>query len=206
MNALQNIISVHHAASLAFEQPCLAEKTRNSTRPSRISGIGWDGDQTRRVGPRGKPPPLSRLAMGEGWRPAARRDNLQKKAKDNDETMTDRLGLCAFASFTALIALGVRACAQEATSSDSEIKLGSIPRFADESSAMAACSPDGVVWADKKNGFFYPKFLPQYGKTEHGTFTCYRQAKDADYWSLAPTYEDGHRGREFPLFFCYACS
>ena len=117
--------------------------------------------------------------------------------------MTNRTTARAFASIAALAALIVHACADEATS---EIKLGAIPRFADESAAVAACSPDGVVWADRKTGFFYAKFLPQYGTTEHGTFTCYRQAKDADYWSLTPTSEDGHRGREFPLFFCYGCS
>ena len=120
--------------------------------------------------------------------------------------MTDGAASRVFASLVVFAALVARAGAEEAKNSGSEIKLGAIPHYASESAAISACSPDGVVWADRKTGFFYAKFLPQYGATEHGTFTCYRQAKDADYWSLTPTAEDGHKGREFPLFFCYTCS
>jgi hypothetical protein len=87
-----------------------------------------------------------------------------------------------------------------------DIELGPIRRFPDEGSARAACAPDGVVWADAKSGFFYPEFHPDYGKSPHGAFTCYHEAKKADYWSLTPEGEDGHGGREFPLFFCYTCS
>ena len=120
--------------------------------------------------------------------------------------MIYRMAKCAFIALIGCVALDVQPNAREANASDSEIKLGSIPHFTDEAAAVAACSPDGVVWADKKTGFFYPKFVSEYGRTEHGTYTCYRQAKDADYWSLSPTSDDGHEGREFPLFFCYTCS
>jgi hypothetical protein len=87
-----------------------------------------------------------------------------------------------------------------------EIPLGEVPRFTNESAARAACAPDSVVWADRKNGFYYPKFYSDYGKTAHGTYTCYRRAKAADYWGLAPEPDSGHKGREFPQFFCYTCS
>ncbi len=87
-----------------------------------------------------------------------------------------------------------------------EIELGEIPHYADESSAKAACTPDNVVWADRKTGFYYPKFFADYGKTAHGTYTCYKQAKEADYWSLTPASDSGHPGRIFPEFFCYTCS
>ena len=120
--------------------------------------------------------------------------------------MMGRIASRAFVSFLALIAFHVPVRADDGSSSRSEIKLGSIPHFADESAALAACLPDGVVWADQKSGFFYPKFLPEYGKTMNGTYTCYRQAKGADYWSLTPSSDGGHEGREFPLFFCYTCS
>jgi hypothetical protein len=91
-------------------------------------------------------------------------------------------------------------------SDTSEIQLGEIPHFNDEASALAGCAPDRVVWADRKNGFYYPKFYSDYGKTAHGVFTCFKKAKDADYWSLTPASDGGHKGREFPQFFCYACS
>lgn len=84
--------------------------------------------------------------------------------------------------------------------------MGEIPRFADEASAQAGCRPDAVVWADRKSGFFYPKFHSDFGKTANGVYTCYKQAKKADYWSLTPDGEGGHEGREFPSMFCTACS
>lgn len=120
--------------------------------------------------------------------------------------MADRMSSRTLASFLALLALGLWGRASEAASSNEEIKLGVIPRFASEAAALKACAPDGVVWADDKSGFFYPKFHPDYGRTEHGTYTCYGQAKEADYWSLTPSPEEGRRGREFPMFFCYTCS
>ena len=93
----------------------------------------------------------------------------------------------------------------EAYADKSEIQLGTIPSFADENSARAACASDPVVWADTKTGFFYPKFFSEYGKTAHSAYTCLKQARDADYWNLAPE-SSGHEGREFPEFFCYSCS
>jgi hypothetical protein len=105
-----------------------------------------------------------------------------------------------------LAATASPATAQDANSEKFEIKLGDIPRYADEASAIAACAPDGVVWADRKNGFYYPKFFADYGKTRYGAYTCFKQAEKADYWSLTPESDGGHKGREFPLFFCYTCS
>src|ERR1700677_412487 len=106
----------------------------------------------------------------------------------------------------ALAASITPAFGEDGGSGTGEIKLGAIRRFADENSARAACSPDGVVWADAKTGFFYPKFHPDYGKSRHGAYTCYHEAEKADYWSLTPGSDDARKGREFPLFFCYACS
>ncbi len=120
--------------------------------------------------------------------------------------MAIRITSRAFASFAALATLTSSALAGDGVSSSSDIDLGTIPHYADEAAAQAACQPDSVVWADQKNGFFYPKFLPEYGKTQHGTYTCYRQAEKADYWSLTPASDGGHKGREFPLSFCYSCS
>ncbi|WP_170153012.1 hypothetical protein [Roseiarcus fermentans] len=92
------------------------------------------------------------------------------------------------------------------TESSSEILLGEIPRFSDETSARAACGADPVVWADRKSGFFYPKFHPDFGKTATGAYACYSRAKKANYWSLTPDGEGGREGREFPLIFCTQCS
>jgi hypothetical protein len=110
------------------------------------------------------------------------------------------------ASIVVLAGVAAPATAGDANSEKFEIELGDIPRYADEATALAACKPDGVVWADRKTGFFYPKFFADYGKTRYGAYTCYRQAKKADYWSLTPESDGGHKGREFPLFFCYSCS
>lgn len=81
---------------------------------------------------------------------------------------------------------------------DDEIKLGTVPGFPSEATASAAC-PDGVVWADRKTGFYYPKFAPEYGMTLNGVFTCYKQAKSADYWGLGTSDNlASRRGRVFP--------
>ena len=96
--------------------------------------------------------------------------------------------------------------AGDGISGEGPIALGAVPKYSDEKSAIAACKPDAVVWADAKTGFYYPKFFADYGKTAHGAYTCYRQAKKADYWSLSPASDGGHKGRQFPEFFCYACS
>jgi len=106
----------------------------------------------------------------------------------------------------AALVLATLAQASETRPPPSDIKLGSIPRFADEASARAGCGADPVVWADRKSGFFYPKFHPDFGKTASGAYTCYSQAKKADYWSLTPDGDSGRKGREFPLFFCTQCS
>jgi len=103
-------------------------------------------------------------------------------------------------------ALASSASAAETNSPSSEIHLGDVPHFSDETSARAGCGADLVVWADRKSGFFYPKFHPDYGKTATGGYTCYSKAKKADYWSLTPEGDGGREGREFPQFFCTQCS
>ena len=120
--------------------------------------------------------------------------------------MTRYLKMVGAAAFPLLFAFSPAGFAGEAKSGQFEIELGDIPHFADEASALAHCKPDGVVWADRKTGFYYPKFYNDYGKTQYGTYTCFKQAVKADYWSLTPASEGGHKGREFPLFFCYSCS
>jgi len=99
----------------------------------------------------------------------------------------------------------VHSLAEDAGETKFEIPLGDVPRFTDEASAVAACQPDGVVWADRKTGFYYPKFYADYGTTKFGFYTCYKQAVKADYWSLTPASDGGHKGRTFPQFFCGAC-
>ena len=93
-----------------------------------------------------------------------------------------------------------------ARAASSDIPLGDIPRYPDETSAHAGCGDDPVVWADRKSGFFYPKFHPDFGKTAQGAYTCYGRAKKADYWSLTPEGDGGREGRQFPLIFCTQCS
>jgi hypothetical protein len=110
----------------------------------------------------------------------------------------------ALALATSLLAYAANAA--DAKTEKFEIDLGDVPQYADEPTALAACAPDSVVWADRKTGFYYPKFFADYGKTAHGTYTCYSQAKEADYWSLTPASDGGHKGRVFPEFFCYTCS
>ncbi len=100
----------------------------------------------------------------------------------------------------------VSAVATSALAASSEIPLGEIPRYSDEASARANCGNDPVVWADRKSGFFYPKFHPDFGRTAQGAYTCYGRAKTADYWSLIPEGDGGREGREFPLIFCTQCS
>ena len=72
---------------------------------------------------------------------------------------------------------------------------------------MATCRPDGVVWADRKTGYFYPKFSREYGNSRYGVFTCYKQAVGADYWGWGVIDNiGGHKGREFPdRFPCTTC-
>lgn len=112
----------------------------------------------------------------------------------------------ALALATLLAPLAYPARAGDAKSEKFEIDLGEIEKYADEAAALAACAPDAVVWADRKTGFYYPKFFADYGKTAHGAYTCFKVAKDADYWSLTPASDGGHKGRVFPEFFCYTCS
>ena len=109
-------------------------------------------------------------------------------------------------SLTVFMATAAPIFAADSNSEKFEIELGPIPHYADEAAANAACKPDGVVWADRKTGFYYPKFFEDYGKTQYGTYTCYKEAVKADYWSLTPASSGGHKGRQFPLIFCKLCS
>ena len=96
-----------------------------------------------------------------------------------------------------LLALVTMPCLARAD--DDEIKLGTIMGYPNEAAASAAC-PDGVVWADRKSGFYYPRFAPEYGVTPDGVFTCYKQAKSADYWGLGTSDSlASRRGRVFPF-------
>ena len=115
-------------------------------------------------------------------------------------------GIVFSAAFAGLALLGGDARAEDLKSEKFDIELGDVPSYSDEAAAIASCTPDGVVWADRKNGFYYPKFFQDYGKTRYGSYTCYKQAVKADYWSLTPSSDGGHKGREFPLFFCTSCS
>ena len=82
----------------------------------------------------------------------------------------------------------------------SEFGLGTVPGFPSEGEAQAGCGGDSVVWADPRTGFYYPKFAPDYGKSPTGSFTCYKQAKKADYWGLGSSDSmSSRRGRVFPF-------
>lgn len=97
--------------------------------------------------------------------------------------------------------------AQTAAADPSEIDLGPIPQYLSEALAANACTPDGVVWTDRKTGYYYPKFVREYGKTPRGTFTCLQAAITADYWGWGVISSiGGHKGREFPdRFPCTEC-
>jgi len=81
--------------------------------------------------------------------------------------------LVGYAS-AAFLATSCPAYAIEPGTKSCEIELSVIPKFAEEATARAACQPDGVVWADSKTGFYYPKFFAEYGKTPHSAYTCYK--------------------------------
>lgn len=81
--------------------------------------------------------------------------------------------------------------------------LGPIPEFGSEASARAACHGDGVVWVDHSTGFYYPKFVQEYGTTPAGTFACYRDAKRANYWGFGTADAlEGRSERVFPRSDC----
>ncbi len=82
----------------------------------------------------------------------------------------------------------------------SEFGLGTLSSFPTEGQAKAGCGGDPVVWADPKTGFYYPKFAPEYGKSPTGSFTCYKQAKRADYWGLGSSDSmESRQGRVIPF-------
>lgn len=87
------------------------------------------------------------------------------------------------------------------------IELGAIENYISETAAAAACSPDGVVWADRKTGYFYPRFAKEYGTSPYGAFTCFKAALKADYWGFGVSTDVGaKKGRVFPEFFpCNLC-
>jgi hypothetical protein len=86
------------------------------------------------------------------------------------------------------------------------IDLGAVPKFSSEQDAVVGCGGDTVVWADRRTGFFYPKFAEQYGRSQFGTFTCHKRALDADYWGFGVISNFAGKGREFPESFpCKEC-
>ena len=87
-------------------------------------------------------------------------------------------------SLALLLGSPIQASAEDSGLPDTGIKLGPVQSFGNEGAARAACKPDGVVWADRSTGFYYPRFAPEYGSTPTGVFTCYKQAAKADYWSF----------------------
>lgn len=98
-----------------------------------------------------------------------------------------------------LLLLALVAGPSLARAGDDEIKLGTVTGYPNEAAASAAC-PDGVVWADRNSGFYYPKFAPEYGVTPNSVFTCYKQARSADYWGLGTSDSlASRRGRVFPF-------
>ncbi len=108
------------------------------------------------------------------------------------------------AAFRCGVLLTAACLAPPVTAGDvaSEFNLGAVPGFSDEADARAHCHGDGVVWADRKTGFFYPQFAPEYGASGSGTFTCYKVAKKADYWPLgggADAMAGSRQGRVFPF-------
>jgi hypothetical protein len=129
-----------------------------------------------------------------------------RATKPSGRAMDQIRSILGFAVLLVLVTLSSPSLGGDGITGTGDIELGNIPRFASEETAKAACVPDGVVWADSKTGFYYPKYFADYGKTSHGAYTCYHDAQKADYWSLTPASDGGHKGREFPLFFCYACS
>ena len=64
----------------------------------------------------------------------------------------------------------------------SEFGLGTVQGFDNEEAARTHCQGDGVVWVDRKTGFYYPKFAPECGAGRTGAFACFKDAKKADYW------------------------
>ena len=116
--------------------------------------------------------------------------------------------IAAMAACAALAAFAMSlAQAQTAKPDPSEIELGPIAAYPAEDVAAQACAPDGVVWTDRKTGYYYPKFAKEYGATPRGTFTCLKGAVAADYWGWGVISNiGGHKGREFPNRFpCTEC-
>ncbi len=107
--------------------------------------------------------------------------------------------LSDIAAIAIVLACSSLAGAEQLKVADDEIALGAVQGFADEPTARQACTPDGIVWADRKTGFYYPRFAPEYGTSKNGVFTCLKQAKAADYWGFGPAALLSDRGRVFPL-------
>ena len=95
----------------------------------------------------------------------------------------------------------VLACPARAGDVASEFGLGTIEGYESETSAQAHCAGDGIVWADRRTGFYYPKFTSRYGVGTTGSFTCAKQAKKADYWGFGTADSlESRRGRVFPFY------
>ncbi|WP_131116404.1 hypothetical protein [Lichenihabitans psoromatis] len=76
-----------------------------------------------------------------------------------------------------------------------------MPTFENEAAAQGGCTGDGVVWADHRTGFYYPKFAPEHGVSPSGSFTCFKKANKADYWGFGTADSmESRRGRVFPIY------
>ena len=83
---------------------------------------------------------------------------------------------------------------------DDGIHLGPLSTFESEDAARATCAPDAVVWADRRTGYYYPRFMPEYGRSPDGAFACYQAAQGADYWGFGTgTSMNSRRNRTFPV-------
>ena len=107
--------------------------------------------------------------------------------------------LSAMAAVSVVLACSSLAWGEQLKVAEDEIALGAVQGFADEPTARQACRPDGIVWADRKTGFYYPRFAPEFGRSTTGVFTCLKQAKKADYWGFGPAALLTDRGRVFPI-------
>ncbi len=118
----------------------------------------------------------------------------------------DLRGALASATLLAFVLVATAAQAQRSDDPAYDFKLGDVDHFKTETEASEACKGDAVVWADEYTTFYYPKYLKQYGTTGHGTYTCFKQAKKADYWGVGSSEGLEGSGREFPIEPCPSCS
>jgi hypothetical protein len=138
-----------------------------------------------------------------GQEPSTRRENTRAAMGG---VVMDVRGALAFATLVTLAVMASEAQAQQWNDPAYDFQLGDVDHFSTEAEATRACKGDAVVWADQYTTFYYPKYLKQYGTTSHGTYTCFNQAKKADYWGVGASEGLEGSGREFPIESCPSCS